>query len=227
MIDYHIKHHFLVVQSLSCGRLYATPLTAACQVSLSFTISQSLLKLVSIRSHEKGRNIANTALTQRLPWGNGTRNLNSHFLSQHGSRNPMELKGGCGSPTAACAKETRELQCFSMILCRVSFIFLFYSSTTLEITNTYHLVIAQGRQSLVTMSFRSVYLVTGELVGWVLTTVCIHQISKHMTLKSRKPRCLKTWKIPVVNRWLIVFFFNHFSFRKKFLVFCCRNWMSS
>ena len=145
MIDYHIKHHF-VVQSLSCGRLYATLLTAACQVSLSFTISQSLLKLVSIRSHEKGTNIANTALTQRLPWGNGTRNLDSHFLSQHGSRNPMKLKGRCGSPTATCTTETRELQCFSMILCRDGFIFLFYSSTTLEIANTYHLVIAQGRQ---------------------------------------------------------------------------------
>ena len=38
------------VQSLSCVRLFATPLTAACQASLSITNSQSLLKLMSIES---------------------------------------------------------------------------------------------------------------------------------------------------------------------------------
>ena len=37
-----------VVQSLSRVRLFATPWTAACQASLSFTISWSLLKLMSI-----------------------------------------------------------------------------------------------------------------------------------------------------------------------------------
>ena len=37
-----------VVQSLSLVWLFATPLTAACQASLSFTISWSLLKLMSI-----------------------------------------------------------------------------------------------------------------------------------------------------------------------------------
>ena len=37
-----------VSQSLSCVRLFATPWTAACQASLSFTISRSLLKLISI-----------------------------------------------------------------------------------------------------------------------------------------------------------------------------------
>ena len=37
-----------VVQSLSHVRLFATPWTAACQASLSFTTSQNLLKLVSI-----------------------------------------------------------------------------------------------------------------------------------------------------------------------------------
>ena len=36
------------VQSLSCGRLFATPWTTALQVSLSITNSQSLLKLISI-----------------------------------------------------------------------------------------------------------------------------------------------------------------------------------
>ena len=39
-----------VVQSLSRVRLSGTPWTAVCQASLSFTISQSLLKLMSIRS---------------------------------------------------------------------------------------------------------------------------------------------------------------------------------
>ena len=39
-----------VVQSFSSVWLFATPWTAACQASLSFTISQSLLKLISIES---------------------------------------------------------------------------------------------------------------------------------------------------------------------------------
>ena len=39
-----------VVQSLRCVRLFVAPWTAACQVSLSFTISWSLLKLMSIES---------------------------------------------------------------------------------------------------------------------------------------------------------------------------------
>ena len=40
--------HFIVVQSLSYVWLFATPWIAACQVSLSFTISWSLLKFMSI-----------------------------------------------------------------------------------------------------------------------------------------------------------------------------------
>ena len=39
-----------VVQSLSCVWLFATPWTAACQASLSFNVSQSLLNLMSIES---------------------------------------------------------------------------------------------------------------------------------------------------------------------------------
>ena len=41
---------FSSVQLLSRVRLFATPWTAACQASLSITISQSLLKLMSIES---------------------------------------------------------------------------------------------------------------------------------------------------------------------------------
>ena len=39
-----------VVQLLSCVQLFATPWTAECQASLSFTISQSLLKFMSTES---------------------------------------------------------------------------------------------------------------------------------------------------------------------------------
>ena len=38
------------VQSLSCVRLFVTPMTAASQASLSITNSQSLLKLMSVES---------------------------------------------------------------------------------------------------------------------------------------------------------------------------------
>ena len=41
---------FVVAQSLSCVRFFAAPWTAACQASLSFTISLSLLKFMSIES---------------------------------------------------------------------------------------------------------------------------------------------------------------------------------
>ena len=40
----------VVVQSLSHVRLFVTPWTAACQSSLTFTISQRLLKLMTIES---------------------------------------------------------------------------------------------------------------------------------------------------------------------------------
>ena len=39
---------FVIVQSLSCVQLFVTPRTVALQASLSFTVSWSLLKLVSI-----------------------------------------------------------------------------------------------------------------------------------------------------------------------------------
>ena len=43
-------HTLTVVQSLSHVQLFATPLTAIRQISLSFTVSQSLPKLMSIES---------------------------------------------------------------------------------------------------------------------------------------------------------------------------------
>ncbi|CAN0531094.1 unnamed protein product [Rangifer tarandus platyrhynchus] len=44
----HTKKTLAVVQSLSCVQLFATPQTAPHQASLSFTISWSLLKPMSI-----------------------------------------------------------------------------------------------------------------------------------------------------------------------------------
>ena len=44
------KVGYCVVQLLSHAPLFVTPWTAACQASLSFSISQSLLKLMSIAS---------------------------------------------------------------------------------------------------------------------------------------------------------------------------------
>ena len=44
------KFDLVVVQLLSCAQLLATPITAACQASLSITISLSLLKLRSSES---------------------------------------------------------------------------------------------------------------------------------------------------------------------------------
>ena len=50
---FHFKVRKIVVvsvHSLSCVRLFVTPCTAACQASLSSTISLSLLKFMSIGS---------------------------------------------------------------------------------------------------------------------------------------------------------------------------------
>ena len=46
----NIHYSVIVVQSLSCVQLFAASWTAACPAFLSFTISQSLLKLMSIES---------------------------------------------------------------------------------------------------------------------------------------------------------------------------------
>ena len=48
----HVNLFFciVVVQLLSCVELLVTPWTAACQASLSFTVSWSLLRLMSIES---------------------------------------------------------------------------------------------------------------------------------------------------------------------------------
>ena len=49
-----------VVQLLSCVRLFVTPWTAAPQASLSFSISWSLLKLMSIESVMPFNHLINT-----------------------------------------------------------------------------------------------------------------------------------------------------------------------
>ena len=48
--DNDLAFFFVVVRSLSCVRLSVTPWTAACQAYWTFTISQNLLKLISIES---------------------------------------------------------------------------------------------------------------------------------------------------------------------------------
>ena len=47
-LSMHQSHLVVVVQSLNHVRLFTTPWTAACQAPLSSTISQSLLKFMSI-----------------------------------------------------------------------------------------------------------------------------------------------------------------------------------
>ena len=50
MAHFWEHHNIAVFQSLSRAQLFATPCAAACQASLSFNVSQSLLKLMSIES---------------------------------------------------------------------------------------------------------------------------------------------------------------------------------
>ena len=48
LFTHSLKFPLVVVESLSCVQLFATPWTTECQDSLSFTISQTLLKFMSI-----------------------------------------------------------------------------------------------------------------------------------------------------------------------------------
>ena len=50
LVPGRVPAHFAVVQSLGCIQLFATPWTASCWASLSFTISWSFLRLMSIES---------------------------------------------------------------------------------------------------------------------------------------------------------------------------------
>ena len=62
--------HPPVVQSLSHVRLFVTPRTAACQGSLSFTISQSLLRLMFIESGMPSNHLVLCpSLLGKLKWG--------------------------------------------------------------------------------------------------------------------------------------------------------------
>ena len=56
-----------VVQLLSCVRLFETPWSAACQASLSFTISWSLLKLTSVESMTPSNHLLDF-VTSHLLW---------------------------------------------------------------------------------------------------------------------------------------------------------------
>ena len=58
----------LVVQSLRCVWLFATPWTAARQVPLSSTISQSFLKLISIKSMMPSNHLILCCPLFLLPW---------------------------------------------------------------------------------------------------------------------------------------------------------------
>ena len=60
------KHTFVFVQSLSCVWLFVTPWTAACQASLSFTISRNLLKFMSIESVMPSNHLTKPHLSEQL-----------------------------------------------------------------------------------------------------------------------------------------------------------------
>ena len=67
MVMLYYNETFVVVQSLSCVRLFATPQTAARQASLSITSSCSLLKLMSIESVMPSNHLVLYCPLLRLP----------------------------------------------------------------------------------------------------------------------------------------------------------------
>ena len=74
--------NFVIVQSLSCVWLFVAPWTAACKVSLSFTVSWSLLKLMSIESVMSSNHLTPFSCIQSFP-GSGSF-LGSQFFTSDG-----------------------------------------------------------------------------------------------------------------------------------------------
>ena len=64
---FKLLYCLVVVQSLNHDQLFMTPWTAACQAYLSFTISQSLFKLMSIESMMPSNNLILCHLLLLLP----------------------------------------------------------------------------------------------------------------------------------------------------------------
>ena len=78
--DLH-KCVYSFVQLLSCVQLFATPRSAACRASLFFTISQSLLKLISIESVMPSNHlIPFSSCLQSFP-ASGSFPMSRHFIS--------------------------------------------------------------------------------------------------------------------------------------------------
>ena len=66
MDTFEVGNNTFVVQSLNHVRLFLIPWSAARQASLSFTISQSLLELMSIV--EKAMATHSSTLAWKIPW---------------------------------------------------------------------------------------------------------------------------------------------------------------
>ena len=65
--NFHLKMIAVVVQSLSCVQLFATPWPVACQASLSFTVSWSWLRLMFIESMMPSNHLIFSCLLLPLP----------------------------------------------------------------------------------------------------------------------------------------------------------------
>ena len=93
----------IVVQLLSCVQLFATPWTAAHQASLSFSVSWSLLKLMSIESM-----IAEGCRSNKLP-GLSTQLVQRSLVGR--LQGFVPLKGHCAGGWWSCSLESSgELQ---------------------------------------------------------------------------------------------------------------------
>ena len=83
----------VVVQSLSCIQLFVTPWTAAHQASLPFTISQSLLKLISVESVMPSNHLILCCPLLLLPSIPQQQGLSRWVSSSHQAARVLELLG--------------------------------------------------------------------------------------------------------------------------------------
>ena len=100
----------LVVQSLSHVLLFAAPWTAACQASLSSTVSQSLLRFMSIESMMLSNHLILGCPLLRLPSVFSSASCGTFFIGAHSmwkSQFPDQWLNPC--PTPHCKTDSQPL----------------------------------------------------------------------------------------------------------------------
>ena len=168
-----MTHFVVVVQSLSCFRLFATPWTEAHQVPLSFTISWSLFKFMSIESVIVSNHLILCCRLLLLP---------SIFLASGSfSMNQLFPSGGqsIGASTSACHSNENS----GLISFKIDWFDLLAVQGTLKSLLQYNSQASIIRHlAFFTVQLSHPYMTTGKTTALTIWTF----VSKVMSLSFKK-----------------------------------------